>query len=478
MQHNLKKSRYKICFQTRSKVWIYKDSRLRNFYRFRSKIILKKGFIAKLFLITKNMKWTVARRQMVPYIRKQKRFKYFYKNIFFTKQKLKNFYGGLKEFQIRNIFKKNWNFKQNFRTNIFISAFEQRLATILFRMRLIPTIFICNQIVKHQGVFVNLNKITSLHFCIKIGDIITLSKTMWNIFYLYIFERLFYRYWGNGVAQWRRRFFYKKLHFHFYRKKGYILTNFKLKNKVLQFKNYFLDLEETFNESYCAFKVFLDKNSLKIFRFFFKYIKIFLQVKFKKNLKKMLKICTLLKKWARPDYKFLLFLLNFKIKHCFQILNYFEIFIHNFMIEIFLTFFTKNASNIFLNDNINMDFFSLNNMLNIFLEKSEKNFWIENFLLSKIFYKRLKKKLYLKPKNVLIKRKFKLKLKNWRYKRLKKKKFKHWCRDVQFYTPNYLMVDFLTLQAIFIYNPEPFEIIFNFSNSYKQIISFYKQRAL
>ena len=192
----------------------------------------------------------------------------------------------------------------------------------------------------------------------------------------------------------------------------------------------------------------------------------------------MLKICTLLKKWARPDYKFLLFLLNFKIKHCFQILNYFEIFIHNFMIEIFLTFFTKNASNIFLNDNINMDFFSLNNMLNIFLEKSEKNFWIENFLLSKIFYKRLKKKLYLKPKNVLIKRKFKLKLKNWRYKRLKKKKFKHWCRDVQFYTPNYLMVDFLTLQAIFIYNPEPFEIIFNFSNSYKQIISFYKQRAL
>jgi len=44
---------------------------------------------------------------MVPYLRKQKRFKYFYKNVFFTKQKLKNFYGGLKEFQIRNIFKKN-----------------------------------------------------------------------------------------------------------------------------------------------------------------------------------------------------------------------------------------------------------------------------------------------------------------------------------------------------------------------------------
>jgi len=281
MQHNLKKSRYKICFQTRSKVWIYKDSRLRNFYKFRSKIILKKGFIAKLFLITKNMKWTVARRQMVPYLRKQKRFKYFYKNVFFTKQKLKNFYGGLKEFQIRNIFKKNWNLKKNFKTNIFISAFEQRLSTVLFRMRLIPTIYICNQIVKHQGVFVNSNNITSLHFCIKIGDVITVSKIMWKIFYLYIVERLFYRYWGHGVTQWRRRFFFKKLQFHFYRKKGYIITNFKLKTKVIQFWNYFLDLEEIFNESYNSFKLVFNKQTFKLFRFFFKYIKIFMKIKFK-----------------------------------------------------------------------------------------------------------------------------------------------------------------------------------------------------
>jgi hypothetical protein len=43
---------------------------------------------------------------MVPYLKKKSRFRFFYKNLFFTKQQLKNFYGGLKEFQLRNIFKK------------------------------------------------------------------------------------------------------------------------------------------------------------------------------------------------------------------------------------------------------------------------------------------------------------------------------------------------------------------------------------
>jgi hypothetical protein len=42
---------------------------------------------------------------MVPYFRTRNRFIFFYKNMFFTKQQLKNFYGGLKEYQIRNIFK-------------------------------------------------------------------------------------------------------------------------------------------------------------------------------------------------------------------------------------------------------------------------------------------------------------------------------------------------------------------------------------
>jgi hypothetical protein len=43
---------------------------------------------------------------MVPYIKNKNRFRYQYKNLFFNKQQLKNFYGGLREYKIRNIFKK------------------------------------------------------------------------------------------------------------------------------------------------------------------------------------------------------------------------------------------------------------------------------------------------------------------------------------------------------------------------------------
>ena len=100
------KSRYKICFQTQNKVWIYKNSRLRNFYKIRSKVVLLQGKTAKKFLITKNMKWTVVRRKMVPYVRTKNRFRFNYKNLFYTKQQLKNFYGGLREYKLRNIFKK------------------------------------------------------------------------------------------------------------------------------------------------------------------------------------------------------------------------------------------------------------------------------------------------------------------------------------------------------------------------------------
>jgi hypothetical protein len=50
------KSRFKICFQTLNKVWIYKNSRLRNFYNIRNKQVLFQGLTAKKLIITKGMK--------------------------------------------------------------------------------------------------------------------------------------------------------------------------------------------------------------------------------------------------------------------------------------------------------------------------------------------------------------------------------------------------------------------------------------
>ena len=56
MKHSFKNPRYRICFQTKNKVWLYKNSRLRNFYKLRSRIVLKTGRFQKKFLILKNMK--------------------------------------------------------------------------------------------------------------------------------------------------------------------------------------------------------------------------------------------------------------------------------------------------------------------------------------------------------------------------------------------------------------------------------------
>jgi ribosomal protein S4 len=47
---------------------------------------------------------------------------------------------------------------------------------VLFRMRLLPTIFACNQFIKHQGVLVNNEIITLTNYRIKIGDILSLSE--------------------------------------------------------------------------------------------------------------------------------------------------------------------------------------------------------------------------------------------------------------------------------------------------------------
>jgi hypothetical protein len=44
---------------------------------------------------------------MVPYKRVKNRFRFNFKNLFFMKQQLKNFYGGIQEYKLRNIFKKN-----------------------------------------------------------------------------------------------------------------------------------------------------------------------------------------------------------------------------------------------------------------------------------------------------------------------------------------------------------------------------------
>lgn len=96
------KPRYKICFQTKNKVYLNKNSKFRLFYRVRDPIFIRRYFDYRYELALKNMKWNVARRFMAPFLNRQQRSpKIKYGLILRNKQQLKHFYGKLKEKQFQ-----------------------------------------------------------------------------------------------------------------------------------------------------------------------------------------------------------------------------------------------------------------------------------------------------------------------------------------------------------------------------------------
>jgi len=156
MQNNIYKPRYKIAFLSKSKVWPYKNSRLRRFFNIRGRKLVRRGLFKRYFLVFNNMKWTVARRYIRPYrIRRSSgTVKKRYKTAFYNKQQLRHFYGKFKEETFRNFFRASLVGINN-RNNSYYSALERRADMFLFRTRVLPTIYAANQFVHHQGVELN-----------------------------------------------------------------------------------------------------------------------------------------------------------------------------------------------------------------------------------------------------------------------------------------------------------------------------------
>ena len=476
MKHSLKTPRYRICFQTKNKVWIYKNSRVRNFYSLRSKFLLKAGKNYKRFLVMKNMKWTVRRRQMVPYFRKRNRFIFFYKNLFFTKQQLKNFYGGLKEFELRNLFKTTWNKEQIFRTNAFIGSLEQRLGMVLFRMRLLPTIFACNQLIAHHGIFVNNKKITRTNFRVKIGDFITIPKDQWFMFYFFLFQRLMHRFFGAALLEWRRWFLSKKIQYYQFKKKFFFRMNFFFFKKFNNLKKKFLFLKLfckyllkkiELNYKNISEKYFYRKNSIKL-------IQLFLKKKLLKKIKKIGKHLFFLRKWFHKNYHKEIKKIYFKFWDLRQTFHELEL------------LFTKifHSWNDVLNNKSSLDHEEQLFLEKIFISEEFQEEYLEAyeeilegelafFLTHK--YKKFKR---FKNEHFRYKKYFLYLLRKFKYRKAKKNSLQMWCRKIHWYTPSYLEIDYKTLRASFVYYPTSSEVYFGFFCSFKQIISFYKERAL
>lgn len=485
MEHFLKKSRYKICFQTKSKVWIYKNSRLRNFYKFRSKITVKIGRFARPFLKAKNMKWTVARRQMVPYYRRRHKFAYNYKNMFFAKQRLKHFYGGLKEFQLRNIFKKTWNKEHSYRCNIFLGSLEQRLSMILFRVRLLPTIFTCTQLIKHQGIHVNNTLITLPHYRVSIGDIVSISKPQWFIFYKFLFERLQNRIFGQALLLWRKSFILKKIQFFRLRKKLGYIYNLKLAKKVSYQKKRYINflkyLRKFLNDLKSKPQTAERDKRIRVITLlnalfpsiFYNRVKFLLKRIARKDIRN----------WSSDDYfkNVNTILYNiYQLKYLFKkfAINWLSILTTWAEIDFFsgiVTWPKPEDEKLKLTVTFEEDLTFVSGAKIYLLE--QKLFRYERRI-RKYFYRRFKKTSLFKSKLIRYKRYFKYLLRKLKYKKVKKNIFKNWCRKPHWYIPQYLEIDFNTLRISFVYYPEVHEVFYGFLCSFKKIISFYKQRAL
>ena len=302
--NNVYKPRYKVAFQAKSKVWAYKNSHLRHFYSIRHKRLYRDGFFRKNVLVATTMKWTIARRFIKPASGRIRphRSNSQYKNRFYLKQQVRKFYGKLTEVAFRSFYKTHL-LNTYTRNKSFFGALEQRADMFLFRMRVLPTIFACNQFIHHQGLFLNRKRIEKCpSSLIKIGYTVSLPKAYWRSMSIYMIYRVYFRVFGKFLLKRRlKKKIIKKISWlksqRFRRKRDYLkrwrikiliikmilrlkkfmkifkklVLNFNTNKEILQYKNNLL-LMDYFLKIKNLYKItpFLFRSFIVYFKFFWK----------------------------------------------------------------------------------------------------------------------------------------------------------------------------------------------------------------
>ena len=88
-----------------------------------------------------------------------------------AKQKLKGYYGNISERQFRKYYAEALRRKGDSGENL-VGILECRLDTIVYRMKLVPTVFAARQFVSHGHVSINGKRVTVPSYMIKVGDAI------------------------------------------------------------------------------------------------------------------------------------------------------------------------------------------------------------------------------------------------------------------------------------------------------------------
>lgn len=91
------------------------------------------------------------------------------------KQKLKGYYGDIKEGQFRSIFADAVARKGDTNENL-IALLESRLDAIVYRMNVVPTVFAARQLVNHKHVTVNGKVVNIPSYRCRPGDVIQVRE--------------------------------------------------------------------------------------------------------------------------------------------------------------------------------------------------------------------------------------------------------------------------------------------------------------
>jgi small subunit ribosomal protein S4 len=90
-----------------------------------------------------------------------------------AKQKLKGYYGNITEKQFLRIYKEASRLKGSTSEHI-IGLLERRLDALVYRAKLVPTVFAARQFVSHGHVSVNGRRVTIPSYRVRIGDVVEL----------------------------------------------------------------------------------------------------------------------------------------------------------------------------------------------------------------------------------------------------------------------------------------------------------------
>jgi small subunit ribosomal protein S4 len=88
-----------------------------------------------------------------------------------AKQKLRGYYGNISERQFRGIYQEAIRMKGDSGAHM-IGLLERRLDAVVYRAKLVPTVFAARQFVNHGHVKVNGRRVTIPSYRVKVGDLV------------------------------------------------------------------------------------------------------------------------------------------------------------------------------------------------------------------------------------------------------------------------------------------------------------------